>query len=338
MKVFSENEWDPLKSVIVGNAFDQMSFNVDLSFKLFFKDFYDWGWLNNTKKHIKINKQYITELNEDLDLFVDVLKKEGITVYRPTELKCVTSIQTPFWKTEMLPALNVRDQSLILGNTIIETPPMQRQRYFENELLKQIYNEGYLDGCNWLQMPKPSLSDSSIKARNEMMIDGAQFVRFGKDIIVNISSDSHEQALNWFRIQFPDYNFHVINSLVENHLDSYVVPLCEGVLLLRDKEFLKQMPDFLKDWKIIYPPKITEDAFPKYNEHDTMLTTPFIDMNVLSLDGNKIITNSMFPELSEMLYKEGFNPIPVQHRHRRIFAGGFHCFTLDLERKCGLNL
>lgn len=333
MKVFSDNEWSPLKTVIVGNTFKSMDIDIDMSFKLFFKDFYDWGWLNDSKKKIKIKKQYIEELNEDLCGFVVALKNENINVLRPTELKKITKIKTPFWETEMIPALNVRDQTIIIGDTIVETPPMLRQRYFENDLLKDIFTDAHLDGSKWLQMPKATLTDSSIKAQNEMMIDGAQFVRFGKDIIVNISNDSHAQALDWFRLQFPDYTFHVINSLVENHLDSYVVPLCEGVLLLRDEKFLEQMPAFLKDWNILYPPKVTEDCFPTYDSGDNLLTSKFIDMNVLSLDGNKIITNSMFPELSDMLYENGFDPIPVQHRHRRIFAGGFHCFTLDLLRE-----
>jgi len=332
MKIHSENEWSSLKEVIVGNVFDDMSFNVDMSFKLFFQDSAQWGYTIGAKHKVPIRQKLIDELTEDINGFVETLENEGVNVHRPRVLSKVVKIKTEHWETELFPALNVRDQSIIFGETILETPPMQRNRYFENELLKDIYYNAYQDGAKWIQMPKASLSDLSLKMNNEMMIDGAQFVRFGKNIIVNISNNSHKLALDWIINEFPQYNFHVIKSLVDNHLDSYIVPLCEGVLLLRDKEFLKQIPQFLKDWKIIYPPKPSKNQFPEYEKEDPILTSAFIDMNVLSIDGNKIICNSLFPELAELLYEEGFDPIPVQHRHRRIFAGGFHCFTLDLLR------
>jgi len=332
MKIFSNDEWTNLKEVVVGDTYSNMNINVDVAFKLFYKDLYDWGWLDESNIKIEIKSKYIYELNEDIDLFVNTLIDNGIVVYRPSKMNKITKIVTPNWSSETLPPLNVRDQTIILGNSIIETPPMLRNRYYENDFLKYIFNEAFEDGARWLNLPKSTLSDSALNNNNQMMIDGAQFVRFGKDIIVNVSNNSHQLAVDWFIREFPQYNFHVIRSLVMNHLDSFIVPLCEGVLLLRNKEFLKIMPDFLKDWKIIYPPKPSQNQFPIYGDNDVILTTPYIDINVLSLDGNKIICNSLFPELNELLYKEGFDPIPVQHRHRRIFAGGFHCFTLDLLR------
>jgi len=332
MKIFSENEWSPLKEVIVGNTFKDFAFSIDKSFKMFFKDSLKWGYALGAQKRVAIKSIYIDELEEDISLLVKALEEENINVHRPNTLNTVVNVKTPNWSTEIIPALNVRDQSIILGDTIVETVPMQRNRLFENDLLKDIYNEAFLDGAKWLKMPQSTLTEESLENNLEMMIDGAQFVRFGKNIIVNVSNRSHELAYYWFKRQFPEYNFHVINSLVDNHLDSYVVPLCEGVMLLRDKEFLKQMPNFLKDWRIIYPPDTTPN-FPEYEKEDLILTSPFIDMNVLSLDGRKLITNSLYPELNELLYKNGFDPKPVQHRHRRIFAGGFHCFTLDLLRE-----
>jgi len=333
MKIFSENEWDPLKEVIVGDTFGKMSSSIDVSFKLFYKELYDWGWLTESQSHVKIKQKYVDELNQDIENFVDTLKSNNIIVHRPNKMEGISKIKTPDWESETIPALNVRDQAIIIGNTIVETPPMLRNRYFENDMLKPIFYKGFDSGARWINLPKNTLSDYALDLNNEMMIDGAQLVRFGKDIIINVSNPSHQRAYRWFEREFPDYNFHRIEALVTNHLDSFVVPLCEGVLLLRDDTFIPMMPEFLKDWKIIYPPKPSKNQFPIYDADDTILTTPFIDMNILSLDGNKIICNSLFPELNELLYKEGFDPIPVKHKHRRIFAGGFHCFTLDILRE-----
>ena len=352
MKVFSDNEWSPLKSVIVGNTFnfDKTSQEIDLSFKLFFGDndlfYYGKDSFNKTIA----NKRYVDELTEDVENFVDVLKQNDITVYRPKQLDNVSPVKTPYWKSSVIPALNVRDQVIILGDTIVETSPLIRGRYFENDLMKHIFYNAFMDGANYVSMPKPMMTDDSFDKSYygdkevgestiskfdigfEMMIDAAQFVRFGKDIIVNVSNQNHKIGVEWFKRNFPEYRFHEIFSLCDNHLDSYVVPLCEGTLLVRDSRFAEVIPDFLEDWEILYCPEPYEELFPKYDTQDIRITGKYIDMNVLCLGDKRVVTNSLFPELNEMLYQKGFDVIPVRHRHRRIFGGGWHCFTLDLER------
>ncbi len=190
MKVNSNNEWDKLETVILGNVFDDFTFGVDLTFKLFFKDYYDWGWRNELPHNrISIKQQYLEELKEDLIGLENTLKRHVKNVIRPDPVSNIITFKTPNWKTEMLPALNVRDQTIIIGDTIVETSPMIRNRYFENDLMQDIFNECFLDGAKWIQMPKSRLTEKKINT--DMMIDGAQFVRFGKDIIVNVASDAH---------------------------------------------------------------------------------------------------------------------------------------------------
>jgi len=362
MKIYSSNEWDPLKEVIVGRVFDTMSIENDLSFRLFFKDNL-YGWLQDSRQLIEIKQQHINELNEDLVGFVNVLEANGVTVYRPTHISEPPVYIVDEKEFQGSPALNVRDQCIIIDDTIVETAPCQRSRYYENDQLSHLFND--INGHH-LTMPKSAMRDENfdtelieykrsvskelttnygdsaffkdeefvinVPTEIEMMIDGANCVRFNDNIIINIANRNQYLGLLWFKKNFPKKNWHPIYSLCDNHLDSFIVPLCEGTLLLRNNAFFAQIPKFLKDWKIIYPPKTTPQ-FPTYTANDTMLTSTYIDMNVLSIDGNKIICNTLYPELGELLYKEGFDPIPVQHRHRRIFAGGFHCFTLDLLRE-----
>jgi glycine amidinotransferase len=45
-----------------------------------------------------------------------------------------------------------------------------------------------------------------------------------------------------------------------------------------------------------------------------------------------VVVNSLFPELIRLLERHGFDVLPICHRHRRLFGGGFHCFTLDVRR------
>ncbi|GAA1932332.1 hypothetical protein GCM10009837_67600 [Streptomyces durmitorensis] len=34
---------------------------------------------------------------------------------------------------------------------------------------------------------------------------------------------------------------------------------------------------------------------------------------------------------------DDFDVVPVRHRHRRLFGGRFHCFTLDTRRTGGFE-
>jgi len=333
MKICSFTEYGMLKEVIVGSGFGMTDQAIDFSFKVFYKEFYDWGWLVGSDTKIQINSRYVRELEEDIQGFVKVLKSAGVVIHRPKRMTSVSKIATPDWTSETIPALNVRDQAIVLGNAIVETPCMLRNRYFENFLLKDIFQEAFMDGARWLNMPRSSLTSNSLQNFSEMLMDGAQLVRFGDHVLVNCTNPSHDLAFLWFQREFPDIQFHKIHSCVSNHLDSYIVPVAEGTLLLRDKSFLEQMPSFLKDWNILYSPRPTENQFPVYSKEDTILTTPFIDMNCLALGNNRVIVNSLFPELCELLSDNGLEVLEVPHRHRRIFAGGWHCFTLDLLRE-----
>ena len=79
-------------------------------------------------------------------------------------------------------------------------------------------------------------------------------------------------------------------------------------------------------------PEPSKNNFPDYGNDDLILTSKYIDMNVLSVDENTVIVNSMCPELCLLLEQNHFTVVPVRHRHRRLFGGGFHCFTLDTVR------
>jgi glycine amidinotransferase len=65
------------------------------------------------------------------------------------------------------------------------------------------------------------------------------------------------------------------------------------------------------------------------------IASRYIDINVLSVNEDTVVVNSHYPELIDLLEKRGFTVAPVRHRHRRLFGGGFHCFTLDTVRAGG---
>jgi glycine amidinotransferase len=114
--------------------------------------------------------------------------------------------------------------------------------------------------------------------------------------------------------------------------DSFKLHSYQLDFMLRNMSIIDKLPDWLRKWDILVPPQPKDNWFPDYPSDQLYLTSKYIDLNVLSIDGDKIIVNSLCPELIDFLDRHGFTPIPVRHRHRRIFAGGFHCFTLDTVR------
>lgn len=367
--LYSTDEWSSLNEVIVGDVGKLSSYHFDLTFKAFFWDNLS-PFLNTSAYHelckkqntdhptIDISPSILEELKEDIHGFCGALSSLGVKVRRPSSTMGGGEIRTPQWKSLAYPPLNVRDQSLILGNTLIETAPHVRGRIHENDALKPLFYEYFSTGANWVCMPQPALTRATVDLgfhlescpeilphseqddsgdihdlKLEMLFDGAQCLRFGKDVLVNVATKSQQLGLLWLeRTLGHRFNFHLLNKLTDGHIDSLMMPLREGVILVRHADVINKLPEPFCKWKAIEAPEQRVDRFPVYEHEQLAITSTFIDMNVLSVDGTHIIVNSLYPELASILDKNGFTSVPVQHRHRRLFGGGFHCFTLDVNR------
>jgi glycine amidinotransferase len=123
----------------------------------------------------------------------------------------------------------------------------------------------------------------------------------------------------------------------DNHIDSMILALKPGVFLARHSGIKELMPETFRNWRYIIPPEPDLGTFPVYDNNDLILTSPYIDMNVLSISPQKVVVNESCTGLIKTLESEGFEVVPVRHRHRRLFGGGFHCFTLDTVRAGGLE-
>ncbi|WP_211300248.1 inosamine-phosphate amidinotransferase 1 [Nocardia fluminea] len=315
------------------------------------------------RSRIRIAQRHVDELNEDIAGLVATLESLSVRVRRPMEIgPDVPEMATPAWAAAMIPALNVRDNAIIMGDEIVETPPMMRSRYFENQLLKPVFMDYFEQGARWSVMPRPIMTDGSFDfsyadgsvspaeplipiARPddsphhvgfEMMMDAAQILRFGRDVLVNVSTQNHELAYQWLARHFSDrFRLHRIYRLSDDHIDSTVLPLRPGLLLARSPEIVDRLPAELQKWDRIYYPEPTPEVFPAYGNDDLVLTSKYIDMNLLSIDPETVLVNSSHTAMIKLLEANGMTVVPVQHRHRRLFGGGFHCFTVDTVREGG---
>jgi len=353
IKINSNNEWDNLNDVIIGAGFDETLPSIDISFKLFFHDN-----IYNKKKELyefgshQINKQYIAEMNEDIEGLVSLLKSHNINVHRPKVPDKIEIIKTPNWQSTNHNCLNVRDMTIIIGNNIIESSPLGRYRYFETDYIKHILNDYYQNDSNakWVQSPKPLMVDNSfdlsyvgdtIDKTNhpmdmgyEIMWDGAQCMRFNNDILFNGSSINHRLGAEWLqRYLGTDYKVHYV-EWVDSHIDSTIVPIREGLLLMDEPDYIKidqKLPSFLKDWEVVVMPETMHTT--SYNTDDVMYASNAIDLNVLSINPKQLICHDTSQQVFQSkLKKYGIECIPCQLRHSQIFSGAFHCLSLDLNR------
>ncbi|XYI04229.1 glycine amidinotransferase [Sorangium sp. So ce1128] len=375
MKLNSFDEWSRLREVIVGSALNYTSHERELSFDLFFHDNItrsEWYYprlgpagsgARGNRKQVQspIKQRYVEELVEDVEGIVRTLESLSVTVHRPMDLdRGTTKVQTLAWSAAVVPPLNVRDITLIAGDEIIETPPMIRSRYFETQFLKPVFAEYFRRGARWTVMPRPLMTDASFDLSYanssaggptepiedphpmpydvgfEMMFDGAQCLRLGRDLVVNISTANHAVACDWLERHLAGrFRVHRVHRLSDSHIDSMLLALRPGTLLVRSTRVADFLPEPLRRWDMIVPPLPEANNFPQYDDNDLILTSPYIDLNVLSVSPDTVLVNEACPELIRTLERNKFTVVPVRHRHRRLFGGGFHCFTLDTVRDGG---
>ncbi|MFD7555142.1 glycine amidinotransferase [Streptomyces sp. NPDC059835] len=374
MRLSSHDDFTRLREIIVGSATNYTGHDRDVSFELFHHENLtgfrsDWAYprlvtpteAGTRPEQWAINRRYAAELTEVVEDLAQVLADLGITVHRPTPLPADPApIAGLGWTAPPVPALNIRDNTLILGDEIIETPPAIRARYLETRLLAQVFTDYWNAGARWTTMPRPTLTDASFDlsyARDanttlggptepiddpqpspydvgyEMMLDGAQVLRLGRDLVVNIAQANHARGVEWLERHLAGrYRIHRVYRMADNHIDSMLLALRPGVFLARHDGIRDMLPEPLQSWKFIVPPQPDTGAFPAYGDADLVLTSPYIDLNVLSVDPDTVLVNADCTGLIKTLEAEHFTVVPVRHRHRRLFGGGFHCFTLDTRR------
>lgn len=336
--VNSHTSFAKLKEVVVGVELDFAKRMSDFTFRLFYRQ--ELG--ESIYESYDINQELIKKRNKELNNLAHLLESRDIIVHRPSTLDKITPFATPDFKSEVSAASNVRDISMVYGNKLIETPTYVRNRYFENMALYGVYNK-VTEGKNWIKAPNTRLTQDTIDFSHwseerdynnipdqyVMGIDGAQFLRIGKDVIVNINSYNHWKGYEWVKSFYPDSNFHVIH-VADNHIDGAIAVLKPGVFLVNPKypNIRDVMPNKFKNWSYLYPKETIAKPF-----NNQLASSQGMDINILSLDENTVVSNKDAIYVNDILDKNQFEVITTTLDNGEIFAGGIHCSTLDLVRE-----
>lgn len=348
----SNTSFGKLKEVIVGRELKLTRRISDITFRQFYREALGQRVYEIAKGNYTVNQDLIDQRNQQLDSLAALLTSLDIVVYRPDPVEKITAFSTPNFKSELSSASNVRDITLVYKDKIIETPVAVQNRYFENILLYDIFNKVYDSGLGgqWIRCPHTRLTESGIDMqkwdiprdytkidpRYVMAIDGACFLRIGKDVIVNVGSYNQYLGLQWVKSFFPDTEFHMV-TIADNHIDGTLICLRPGLFLVKNNlDYIRNsLPKKFRSWTFIEPASLTDniDVTGMTDLDIRLASSGGMDCNLLSIDHDRVLVNKRARSLIKLLEQNRFDIIPVELDHGEIFAGGIHCSTLDLIRE-----
>ena len=301
--ISSYNEWSTLKKIVVGSATDA---NWPVNDPIFAKEGEKTTWKESPVPRGPVPQRIIEEANEDLDSLATTLMSLGVEVVRPDPL----NFQTHDGMYNYCP----RDRLLVYGSTVVDPTMMYPCRDME----LQCYHDIVDTAEHYLFMP-----------RNEgFVLDAANVCRLDDKMLFLESASGNRKAYDWLRDVFPDVEIELCNFYAGVHIDSTIVPLREGLVMLNASRVkFDNVPRVFDGWHKIWINDVVAQGF-----HEYPYASKWIAMNMLVVDPHTVICDRNQPELIKTLKSYRFEVIPLELRHSRTLGGGFHCVTLDLQR------
>jgi scyllo-inosamine-4-phosphate amidinotransferase 1 len=301
--ISSFNEWDPLKSVVVGSA---KYANWPTTDPVFALESEKTLWKETPVPSGPVPEHIIDETNEDLNELALTLHNLGVEVLRPRP----RNYQVLDGMYNYCP----RDRLLIYGNTIVDPAMMYPCRDQEITVLDEVTHKTH----DVRHMPRDQ----------GMILDAANICRLNDTWLFLESESGNRLAYEWLCKEFPDVNIELVNFYSGVHIDSTIVPLREGLVMLNGSRVNEaNCPRAFSNWSKIYVNDVVAQDFYQYP-----YASKWIAMNMLVVDPNTVIVDRYQTELIKSLENWNFTVIPLELRHSRTLGGGFHCVTLDLLR------
>jgi glycine amidinotransferase/scyllo-inosamine-4-phosphate amidinotransferase 1 len=301
--ISSYNEWDPLKSVVVGSA---RYANWPSSDPVFAQESEKTTWKETPVPSGPVPDHIVDEADEDLNTLAYTLHNLGIQVIRPSPRN--------YPVTGGMYNYCPRDRLLVYGSTIIDPAMMYPCRDQEILTLDEVTHKSH---------------DIRVMPRDQgMVLDAANVCRLGDKMLFLESASGNRKAYDWLCEQFPDVTIELCNFYSGVHIDSTIVPLRPGLVMLNGSRVsFDTVPKVFDGWQKIWVNDVVAQDFYQYP-----YASKWIAMNMLVIDHTTVIVDRHQSELIKTLESYKFTVIPLELRHSRTLGGGFHCVTLDLLR------
>lgn len=338
--VSADDEWSPLKAIIVGRAaksnFPSEPFQM-------IEHTMPEQYLGEFRPNNPFPDYVSQNADAELDRLSAILQQEGIRVYRPEHVD---------WTrvggyTGSMP----RDGFLTVGNHIIESPFAWRCRRNEISLaFEPILSELSKDpAVRVIRAPKPPEPDPIYDGpsgagipgqpwvinNSRIAFDAADFMRFGKTIIGQFSHVTNLKGLEYLRANVPKgYTIEMLEVTNPHamHIDTVICPLRQGLLIYcpgRVSEAALRKHSVLRNWDLRPVPFTPRPRL----EPPSFTCSDWLVMNVLVLDGKKVIVDQTDTEFAEWMRELGMEPVFCPLRHVNSIGGASHCATVDLIRE-----
>ena len=301
--ILSYDEWSPLKKIVVGDATHA---NWPVHDPVFSKESEKTSWKETPVPSGPVPKWIIDETNKDLNKLCMTLSSLGVEVVRPEPMN--------FQSHDGMYNYCPRDRLLVYGNTIVNPAMMYPCRDME----LQCYHDIVDAAEHYHFMP-----------RNEgMVLDAANVLRLNDKMLFLESASGNRAAYEWLKSVFPDVEIELCNFYAGVHIDSTIVALREGLVMLNASRVkFDNVPKVFDGWQKIWVNDVVAQGF-----HEYPYASKWIAMNMLTVDPETVIVDRHQTELIKTLESYRFTVIPLELRHSRTLGGGFHCVTLDLVR------
>ena len=300
------NEWDPLKAIVVGSATHA---NWPTSDPVFAEESQRTLWKDSLVPSGPVPQAIIDQANRELDTLSETLLRLGVTVYRPQPMN--------FVEKHGMYNYCPRDRLLIWNDVIIDVNMMYPCR--DQEI--QNYTRLLAQARQVLTMPRDQ----------GLVLDAANVCRLGDTWLFLESAAGNRAAYEWLSAQFPQVNIELCNFYAGVHIDSTIVPLREGLVMLNaDRVTPQNCPRAFRDWQKIW---VTDDMIVPQVFYQYPYASKWIAMNLLSVDPETVIMDAAQTQLIDLLKKHRISAIPLTLSHSRTLGGGFHCVTLDTRRQ-----
>jgi glycine amidinotransferase len=348
--IFADNEWSPLKAVIVGDA-EHSAFPSEPRHMIAATmppEHFDMFRPSNP-----FPADIVAKAQSELDNFAALLEGLGIRVYRP---KKVDWLEAGGY-TGAMP----RDGLMTVGNTLIEAPFAWRCRHQEiqlgySDILHHLGSGGgtaricrapvvvgrdtlydhISNGLNGHVLKNGSRINGAIN-NSRPAFDTADFMRFGKTIIGQLSNVTNLKGTQYLQAMVPEgYTVELLDVTDEHamHIDATILPLRKGLLVYnpeRVTEARLRRHAVFRDWELhAYPftPRRRESPAPPM-----YMCSPWLVLNALSLDERRIMVEEKDTEFAAWV-REKFDMEPIMCPFQNVnsLGGSFHCATVDLVR------
>lgn len=326
--MLSTNEWEPLKTVIIGCAENAQIPKLDKSLRTV--NYADE--IDSTAIPVGMYPdQVIQEASEDLETLRLFLEAEGIEVLRPDK--------------KHIPAYYnycPRDSVLVHNDLILATPQPLRARKDEFLSMDAHFRRFQKQGVRYVKKNaertdslynEECVGNKDILALTEIepAFDAANILRCNDDLFYLVSNGGNESGAHYLQSLLPNKKIHLIKDVYSfMHLDSTIALLREGLMLLNPDRIksVEQLPKPLQNWDVIWCPK--PDHFPHYPGYCG--ASIWLNMNLLSINENLVVIEENQHSLRKELEKHNIECAMLPGRQQRTLGGGFHCVTLDLLR------